>query len=71
MGAGLVSMVFVRFCRTAQWFENGVAMPFVCYEQIYVSTESFLSVSTYNPTLWEIHGNKVNVEWTFEWENAY
>ena len=33
MGASLVSMVFVRFCRTAQWFENGVAMPFVCYEQ--------------------------------------
>lgn len=25
---------FVRFCGTTQWFENGVAMPFVCYEQI-------------------------------------
>ena len=34
MGVGLVSMVFVRLCKTAQWFENGVAMAFVCYEQV-------------------------------------
>ena len=33
MGASLVSMVFVRCCRTTLGSENGVAMAFVCYEQ--------------------------------------
>ena len=33
MGASLVSMVFVRFCRTTLVSENGYAMAFVCYEQ--------------------------------------